>query len=358
MNRFRIPTIDQSARDAAQVRLDSLTKPPGSLGKLEEIFVCLAGIYGQLPPSPLRKAVLLFAGDHGIACRGVSAYPQRVTREMLRNFDRGGAAINAISNSVGAELEVVDVAVRRSDDDLVQVRTKKIVQGTRDFSEGPALTVDEALAALDVGRQELRRLLDRGIELVALGEMGIGNTSAATALTSAVCGVSVTEIVGPGTGLDVEGMIRKTGLIKRGLHKNRVASAAPVEVLAAVGGAEIAALAGAILESAQHRVPIVLDGIVVGAAALVAQSLAPGVQDFLLAGHLSPEPAHPYQLRHLGLQPILTLDMRLGEGTGAALAMGVIESAVQMARGMATFEEAQISKRANLFLADKKEDLA
>jgi nicotinate-nucleotide--dimethylbenzimidazole phosphoribosyltransferase len=336
----RIPRLNESAMAAALERQDRLTKPRGSLGTLESVAVRLSGIVDRA--EELRKYVIVFAADHGVAARGVSAYPQIVTAQMLRNFDSGGAAINAIAASVGASLTVVDVGVIEPPERLRRVRSRPVRQGTRDFSTGPAMSRSDAEAAMSVGGDIVDIVCPDG-GVMALGEMGIGNTTAAAAITAAVCGCPVAAVTGVGTGIPVERLSHKIAVIETALRQNAPNSQDAIDVLSKVGGLEIAALVGAMIRAAERRMPVVIDGFPVGSAALIAHRLEPKIADFLFAGHCSAEPGHAVQLSWLGLAPLLNLDMRLGEGTGAALALSVIDAAWRAHNSMATFGQAAVS---------------
>ena len=340
-----IRPLDRRAVEAARRRLDELAKPRGSLGYLEEIALRLAGMAGDPAPAIGRKTVILMAGDHGVAEEGVSAYPQEVTRQMLANFARGGAGINVLARHAGAEVVVVDMGVRGKPVHP-SILDCRIREGTGNIARGPAMSREEAVAALEAGLEIARREIERnlsGLPLLAAGEMGIGNTTAAAAVLAAFSGFPAERLAGPGTGLDEEGIGRKARVIRRALEVNRPDPRDPVEVLAKLGGLEIAGLAGCILAAAAAGVPVLLDGFISGAAGLVAARLAPGCPDYLFASHLSAEPGHRIILEMMGLRPLLALDLRLGEGTGAVLAMPLIEAAAKIAREMATFAEAGVS---------------
>jgi nicotinate-nucleotide--dimethylbenzimidazole phosphoribosyltransferase len=336
-------------------RLDRLTKPPGSLGRLETLALELAGIRGEPVTSIDRPAIVVFAGDHGIARRGVSPYPPEVTRQMVANFAAGGAAINVLSRAAGATLVVVDVGVGGEPTsapelapgrpDVPRVVTARIAPGTRDFSVEPAMTAVETLAAIDVGRRIAAELAADGCDLLGVGDMGIGNTTASSAIVAALLDRPARDVTGPGTGLDDDGVRRKAAVIDAALALHQPDPSHPLDVLAAVGGLEIAAIAGAILEAATRRVPVVLDGFITSAAALVAARLAPDLPARLIASHRSVEPGHRIVLDALGLEPILDLGLRLGEGSGAALAMPVVGAAARILGEMATFEDAGVADR-------------
>jgi nicotinate-nucleotide--dimethylbenzimidazole phosphoribosyltransferase len=330
-----------------RVHLDRLTKPPGSLGRLERVVEQLAGITGSAELRLVRPAVVVFAGDHGVTAQGVSAYPSDVTAQMVANFVRGGAAINVLARAAGAELVVVDVGVagaapaaERSEARLVQARVRA---GTRDMTIESALNRQEAEAAIAVGRDVVSTLIANGCDAIALGEMGIGNTTAASALVAAMTGRSAAEVTGRGTGLDDAAVSRKVAVIETALARHRPGPEDPIGALGAVGGLEIAALVGAMLAAAEAHTPVVLDGFITGAAALVAASLAPNLPGRLIAGHRSTEPGHRVALDSLGLDPLLDLELRLGEGSGAALALPILRAATLLLAEMATFDSAGIS---------------
>ncbi len=322
--------------DAARTELARKTKPRGSLGRLEELAVQLAGI-GVSDP---QAAIVIAAADHGYVDEGVSAYPPEVTRQMLRVFASGGAAISVLSRLVDAELVVVDAGVRKELDDP-RVRSMRIGPGTANAANGPAMTREQALAGLEAGVSLARELASR-VDIVALGDMGIGNTTAAGALHASLLGVPAAAVCGPGTGLDADGVRRKAKVIERALAANGRLDD-PVDVLAALGGFEIALLAGLALGAAAERLAVVLDGFIVTAAALIAARLEPAAVEYMVAGHLSPEPGHRLGLAALGLRPLLDLELRLGEGTGAALALPLVRAAHALLTEMATFDQAGVA---------------
>jgi nicotinate-nucleotide--dimethylbenzimidazole phosphoribosyltransferase len=343
-----IRPLDEAAMQAAQARQDMLTKPQGSLGRLEGLSVQLAGIARRCPPPrPARKAVIVFAGDHGVVAQGVSAYPQEVTPQMVLNFLRGGAAINVLARQAGAYVVVVDAGVAvplAANDGLI---LGKIAPGTADMSAGPAMTRAEAEAAVALGLRVTQGLIDEGLDLLACGEMGIGNTTPATAIIAAVTGKPPIEVVGPGTGLPPGALAHKAAVVERALALNRPDSADGWDLLAKVGGFEIGAIAGAMLAAAAHAIPVVVDGFIATSAAIIAAALAPGARAYMIAGHRSAEPGHDVALAYLGLTPLLDLGMRLGEGTGAVLAMHLVEAAACLLGEMATFAEAGVSEKAD-----------
>jgi nicotinate-nucleotide--dimethylbenzimidazole phosphoribosyltransferase len=350
--------LDAAAMTEASATLDSLTKPPGSLGVLESLVTQLAGITGTPRPTFARRSIVVAAADHGVASQGVSAYPSAVTGQMVANFLAGGAAINVLAAAVGADVTVIDVGVAgdvavpaRLDEDAPRAGRAALIRaslraGTNDMTVRPAMSRDEALRAIAVGLDVAASQREKGIDLLAIGEMGIGNTTTASAITSAMTGVPPDRVTGRGTGIDDDAHARKVRAIGIALARHRPDPTDAVGVLAAVGGLEIGALVGLLLGAAADRVPVVLDGFITGAAALLAVALAPSVAPRLIAGHRGAEPGHAIVLERLGLRPLLELDLRLGEGTGAALAIQVIDAAVALRDGMATFASAGVSGRA------------
>jgi nicotinate-nucleotide--dimethylbenzimidazole phosphoribosyltransferase len=326
-------------------RLDSLTKPPGSLGDLEDIAVqyCLAR--GTLTPHLGKKIIFSFAGDHGVVDEGVSAYPGEVTRQMVRNMLSGGAAVNVLARHAGAEVRVVDIGVAGSPEEAEGLIVKKVRPGTANMAEGPAMTKEEARQAVEVGIGLARDAADEGATLIGTGEMGIGNTTPSSALLASLLPCGVREATGRGTGIDGKTLARKITVIERSLEANRVSLTDPLQALAAVGGLEIAGICGLILGAASKKVPVAVDGFISSAGALVACRLCPHAVDYLFFSHLSAEAGHKVFFEHFHARPLLDLGMRLGEGTGAALAMFLIEAAVRVYTEMATFESAGVSRK-------------
>jgi nicotinate-nucleotide--dimethylbenzimidazole phosphoribosyltransferase len=344
--RAAIGPLDSAAMAAARERLDRMTKPQGSLGALEELSVRLAGLAGCCPPPmPEPAAVAIFAGDHGVHAQGVTAWPQEVTAQMVANFLAGGAVVNSFAAQAGAEVVVVDVGVRAELDPAPGLLPRKIAPGTADFTAGPAMTVEQAEAAIGVGAEVARDLVAAGNRCLLTGDMGIANTTASAALVCAFTGRDPSEVTGPGTGIDAATFARKVDVVRRGLAVRSVDRSDPVGVLAAFGGFEHAALAGFILGGAALRVPVILDGMIAGAAALAAAALAPAAVDCCVAGHRSAEPGHAAALDHLGLRPLIDLDLRLGEGTGALLALPITASSVRALREVATFDSAGVTDK-------------
>ena len=340
-----ILSLDNEAGWAADARLNSLTKPPGSLGHLEEIVRRYAAIRHDESVKPGRGAIAVFVADHGVADEGVSAFPQAVTAEMLRNIAAGGAAISVLARRFGFSLKVVDMGVQidTSSKPLGGVTYRRIGAGTRNFLHGPAMTAGETTRALEVGIEVARELAGSGATLIGIGEMGIANSTPAAALMSALTAIPPESIVGRGTGLDDAGVRRKIEVVTRALEIHRNALAAGESMLAALGGFEIAAMAGVCLAGAALKVPVVVDGFIATAAAAAAEKICPGLFDHLFFSHRSAEGGHALALEHFKVRPILDLDLRLGEGTGAALAMNVIECALDLLHNMATFESAEVS---------------
>jgi len=330
--------------EKARERQDQLTKPAGSLGVLEEISIKLAGITGKVMNNVDNKTVVVMAGDHGIVDEGVSAFPREVTPQMVANFIHGGAAINVLSRHVGAKVVVVDVGVAVPIEDA-SVVSRKVKSGTANFAKEPAMTRDEAVKALEVGIEIAHQEIDKGANLLATGDMGIGNTTPSSAILIALTGKPVDGLVGKGTGINNGILSHKKKVIADAVDLLKPDKNDPIDVLAKVGGLEIGALAGLIIGAAARRVPVIIDGFISGSAALVAGRIAPQSKDYMIASHVSVEPGHRIILEELGLKPMLYMDMRLGEGTGAALAMGMVEAATKIMNEMATFAEAGVSEK-------------
>jgi nicotinate-nucleotide--dimethylbenzimidazole phosphoribosyltransferase len=343
-----IRPINPEYREKAQVHLDSLTKPLGSLGQLEAVAAQYVAWQEEKVPRIAGKAVYVFAGDHGITDEGVSAYPREVTQQMVRNFLNGGAAINVLARQTQSDVVVVDVGVDAAFADIPGLLHRKVRRGTRNFARESAMTEAELNAALQVGIDLARAASVEGRTLIALGEMGIGNTSSATAITAALTGKPVSELTGRGTGIDEQRCFSKAQIIDKALrfHFGDFLANKPdaLQVLASVGGFEIAAIAGMVLGAASRRIGVVVDGFICTAGAAIACALAPAARDALFAGHLSQEPGHRALLEFMEVKPILKLDMRLGEGTGAVLTFPLIESAIRVYNEMATFASAGVSE--------------
>jgi len=340
-----IATPSGESREQALARQASLTKPPGSLGRLEEVAVRLAALQGSEAPSLDRIRIVVFAADHGVVEEGVSAFPQAVTVEMIKNFARGGAAISVLARSLGAELEVVDVGAANPVDELPGVVSQRAAEGTRNLSREPAMDEAQLAASLAAGRDAVGR--GAGMQLFIGGEMGIGNTTAATSVAAALLGLDAASLVGPGTGLDAEGVAYKARIIDAALRLHQAQLTDPLSVLQHVGGFELGALAGAYIASAQAGVPVLVDGFIATAAALAALRLRPELGEWLFLAHASAEPGHRAMVEAIGQTPLLDLGMRLGEGSGAALAANILRSALALHNGMATFAEAGVSEGAS-----------
>ena len=340
--------LDERAMAATAARLDSLTKPPGSLGRLESLAIHLAGVTGDPVVTFARRAIVVAAADHGVVRQGVSAYPADVTPQMVANFLAGGAAINVLAERAGATaVTVIDAGVAGDipvvERDAARLIRAPIRAGTDDMTAGPAMSRHEALLSIGIGLRNAAALARDGVELLGIGEMGIGNTTAASAITSAMTGLPPERVTGRGTGIDDATHARKIALVATALERNAPDPADPVGVLAAVGGFEIGVLVGLIIGATGARIPVILDGFITGAAALVAARLAPTVAARCIAGHRSVEPGHAVVLERLGLRPLLELDLRLGEATGAALAMSLVDAAIAIRDHMATFESAGVA---------------
>jgi nicotinate-nucleotide--dimethylbenzimidazole phosphoribosyltransferase len=340
-----IRPIDPHWVQLAEARQLELTKPPGSLGRLEEIANRCAAIFESLSFRLSHPRIVLFAGDHGVCAEGVSPYPQEVTAQMVLNFLDGGAAINCLARSGGIDLEVVDVGVASPLPQLPGLAACRIACGTRNFCQQPAMTREQAEAALGVGFEMAERAVAEGSNLLGFGEMGIGNTTAAAAVTAALTDCAPAEAVGRGTGADAACLARKVAAIERALATHAGQLNDPFDILTCLGGLEIAAMCGFCLGAASCRRPVVTDGFIATAAATLAVRMEPHVKDYFFAAHLSPEPGHRRLLALLGLRPLLDLDMRLGEGTGAALGIKIMEAAAAAFTGMATFQSAAVSGR-------------
>ncbi len=341
----KITGLNVEIMEVAQKRLDNLTKPLGSLGRLEELAKQICAITGKENPSLRNKVIFTLAADHGVTAEGVSAYPKEVTAQMVYNFLRGGAGINVLARHVGARVIVVDMGVAEDLKPHSDLMIKKINYGTKNMAKGPAMTKEEALESISAGAQIFEQEFASGLDIIGTGDMGIGNTTAASALTAVFTKKPVEEITGRGTGLDDEGLRKKIKVIKMALSLNKPDSIDPIDVLSKVGGFEIGGLAGIILKAASKKIPIVIDGFISGAAALLAFHIEPKVRDYMIAAHCSVERGHKIILEHLGLEPLLDLKLRLGEGTGAALGIGLADAAIKILTQMATFKSAQVSER-------------
>ncbi len=345
-----IKPVDQGWIEKAQERTAQLVMPTRALGRLHEISERVCAIQQTLQPAIDKKTVLIMAGDHGVVTEGVSAYPQEVTPAMVQTFLAGGAGINAISRQVGADVWVVDMGIIPSLDvsDMPgadRLIVEKVGSGTDNFIKKPAMSQPDAEKAMLIGFKQASKRIEAGADIMGTGDMGIGNTTPSAAIGAVLCGASLDEMVGRGTGVDDAGLARKRDIVRQAIEVNIPDPENGLDVLAKVGGFEIGGIAGTILAGAYHQRAIVVDGFISTAGALIAHALCPTVKDYLFAGHCSEEAGHRIMLKTLGLEPILDLGMRLGEGTGAALAMGVIESALRMFKEVLTFEEAGVANK-------------
>ena len=339
----RIKPVNIDLLNQAQARLDNKTKPPGSLGRIEEFARRMTVIGGTNPPESLKKVIFTFAGDHGVTEEGISLYPREVTTQMVFNFLRGGAGVNVLARHTGAEVRVVDIGVDHDFAGCVGLIHKKVARATQNFTKGPAMSRDEMLAALRVGIELADQCRIEGVGLVGTGEMGIGNTTPSSAIIAAISGKGVADVTHRGTGISDAALLNKIRVINEGLYLNQPDATDPLDVLTKVGGLEIAAIAGLVLGCAANSLPVVIDGFISTAGALIASELHPNVRDYIFAAHQSVEIGHRFMLERIGVEPILDLGLRLGEGTGAALAMTLIEAGVKIMREMATFDEAGVS---------------
>ncbi|MBL4890079.1 MAG: nicotinate-nucleotide--dimethylbenzimidazole phosphoribosyltransferase [Candidatus Lindowbacteria bacterium] len=338
-----IKPVNSAAGKNASDRLDNLTKPPGSLGRLEGLAQQVCSIRGGNISGFSSKAVVVMAADHGVAASGVSAFPPEVTPQMVLNFLNGGAAINVLARHGSADVYVVDMGVASNLPDHEKLISRKVALGTKNICEGPAMTRDEAIQAVTSGIEIAEDLIRKGVDLIATGDMGIGNTTPSSAITSLVTGADVKLVTGRGTGIDDQGLEMKINAIQKAIAVNSPDKNDGLDVLTKVGGFEIAGLAGLILGASAHRVPIVIDGFISTAGALVANLLAPTSRDYMIAAHCSVEQGHGTALKHLDLDPLLDLNLRLGEGTGAVLSFHLVEASVKILNEMATFGEAGVS---------------
>jgi len=331
----------------AQERLDNLTKPRGSLGRLEELAKLIVGITGNENPLLRNKVIFTLAGDHGVTEEGVSAYPKEVTPQMVYNFLRGGAGINVLAGYIGARVVVVDMGaaeeIKNPNPKIKNFKDKKINFGTKNMAKGPAMTRDEAIKSIEAGMEIFEEESPGGIDIVGTGDMGIGNTTPSSAIASIFTGKRAEEVTGRGTGIDEGSLKNKVEVIKRAIRINKPDPEDPIDVLSKVGGFEIGGLTGIIIKAASRRVPVVIDGFISGAAALIAYHLEPKVKDYLIAAHCSVERGHKLVLDCIGVAPLLDLNMRLGEGTGACLGIGLVEAGIKIMTEMATFKSAGVS---------------
>jgi len=341
----RIQPVDATLRGKAQARLDRLTKPLGSLGRLEELAASYVAITGELKPNVPRGVVFTFAADHGVTLEGVSAYPREVTPQMVLNFLRGGAGVNVLAKHAGVDVRVVDIGVDYEFGAVPGLLARKVMKGTNNLAVESAMTRSQAEQAVMIGVELATEVVREGIGLIGTGEMGIGNTTSSAAITAAMTGRPVADVTGCGTGINESSRRHKIAVIERALELHRPDMMDPLDVLRKVGGLEIAGLAGLILGAAAARVPVVLDGFIAGAAALIAVGLQPLCREYLIASHRSVEQGHRVVLDHLRLKPLLDLDLRLGEGTGACLGMDLVCAAIKIYTEMATFDEAGVSDK-------------
>ncbi len=341
----RIEPVDKGVMELARKRQDSLTKPRGSLGKLEEVSVRVAGMRRCICSTFDNKAIVVMAADHGVVAEGVSAYPQSVTRQMVYPFLSGCAAVNVFARHIGARVVVVDMGVIGGFEPHPLLQSKSIAFGTANMATGAAMTRKQATDSIEAGIAVIESQIAEGLDIIGTGEMGIGNTTAASAICAAVTGRNVSEVAGRGTGIDDNQLEHKIEVINRALEVNRPDGNDTIDILSKVGGFEIGGLTGVILGAAANRIPVVIDGFISGAAALLAVKLSPQVKDYLIASHLSEERGHRIMLEYMGLIPLLDLDMRLGEGTGAALGISLVEASVKILKEMKTFQEAGVSDK-------------
>ncbi len=339
----RIEPVDQGWFEVAKKRLDNLTKPPGSLGRLEEFAIRLVAITRNALPMPGKKVIFTFAGDHGVVEEGVSAYPSEVTVQMVHNFLAGGAGINVLARHVGAKVVVIDMGVNHDFAGKKGLVHAKVVKGTRNFTKGPAMSRSEAVRSIEAGIRLADRFSRKGYTLFGTGDMGIGNTTPSSAIAAVLTGLEVRRVTGKGTGITDSSLERKIKVIEEAIRLNRPDAKDALDVLSKVGGAEIGGIAGLALGAAANRVPVVIDGFISTAGALIAHALKPASADYMFASHKSVEAGHRAMLEKMGLVPAIDLDLRLGEGTGAALGMGLIEAGLKIYGQMATFKEAGVS---------------
>jgi nicotinate-nucleotide--dimethylbenzimidazole phosphoribosyltransferase len=341
----KIGPLNNEFEASAKAHLDNLTKPAGSLGRLEEFAQRLVVITENKSHFIDKKVIFTFAGDHGITAEGVSAYPKEVTHQMVLNFLRGGAAINVLARHAGAEVIVVDIGVDYDFKEAEGLVNMKVMNGTKNFAHRPAMTREEAVRCIGVGILLANGYAAKGYRIIGTGEMGIGNTTSASAIAAVLTGRPVMEVTGKGTGISDEALVRKIMIIEKGLSVNKPDRDDPIDVLAKVGGTEIGGIAGLIIGAAANRIPVVVDGFISTAGALIAYCIEPKVKDYMFAAHKSVEAGHTAMLEMMGLKPILDLGMRLGEGTGAALAMMIIEAGLKIYKEMATFGDANVSEK-------------
>ena len=341
--KVKIEPLKEEFFNKAWARLDNLIKPKKSLGRLEEVAARLVAIYENLFPEIKKKIILVFAGDHGIVEEGVSAFSKEVTPQMVYNFLRGTAGINVLAKHVGADVWVIDVGVDQDFGTLERLIHKKVIKGTKNFTKEPAMTREEAIRCIEVGMEVTKEAIEKGYNLIGIGDMGIGNTTPSSAITAVITGKPVEEVTGRGTGINDKLYQHKIEVIKKGIKLHKPDPEDAIDVLSKVGGAEIGACAGVVLACAKKRIPVVIDGFITSAGALIAYKINPLVKEYMIASHQSEEIGHRAILEYIGIKPLLNLNLRLGEGTGAALAMNIIEAGLKIYKEMLTFEEAGVS---------------
>ena len=343
----RIKSPEKKYYELAQEKLDNLTKPLGSLGRLEELARQIVGITGNLKPVLDKKYIFTMAADHGVVDEGISAYPREVTSQMVYNFLNGGAGINVLSKHVGAEVVVVDMGVAVDLEKSLSLIIKKVGYGTKNMAKGPAMTKEEAASSVIAGIDIVEQYVKTGAKIIGTGDMGIGNTTSSSAIISVVAGVDPLMVAGYGTGLDDKGLVNKIEVIKKAISLNKPDPDDGLDILSKIGGFEIGGIAGLIIGSAYMKIPVVIDGFISGAGAIVAEKLCPASKEYMIASHQSVEKGHKIMMEKLGLKPLFNLDMRLGEGTGAALGIGLAEASVKILNEMATFKEAGVSEKSS-----------
>ncbi len=341
----RIKPIDKGLIEQTQKRLDNLTKPPGSLGRLEGLAKQIVAITGKEKPGMKNKVIFTMAGDHGVVAEGVSAFPQEVTPQMVYNFLNGGAGINVLARHVGAKVIVVDMGVAAELKPHNELINKKVDLGTKNMTAGLAMTKEQAIRSIEAGMEVVEGELKNGVDIIGTGDMGIGNTTPSSAIVSAITGESVSRVTGRGTGINDSALENKIKVIEKALRVNKPDPSNGLDVLSKIGGFEIGGIAGVMLASAANRIPVLIDGFISGAAALIAVTLEPKVADYLIASHCSVEAGHKITLDHIGVKPLFDFDFRLGEGTGAALGIGIAEAAIKILTEMATFGDAGVSEK-------------
>ncbi len=341
----KIGLLDSDLMQKAQDKLDNLTKPQGSLGRLEELAKQIVGITGDISPELKKKSIIIMAADHGVAGEGVSAYPKEVTSQMVYNFLSGGAAINVLARHIGAEVLVVDMGVASDIKEHSLLVYKKVGYGTKNITEGPAMTGEQAFKSVQSGIEIAEMIIKKGYNIIGTGDMGIGNTTASSAIAACICKVDVESVTGYGTGINEKELVKKINTIKKAISLNKPDNCNGFDVLAKIGGFEIGGIAGVILGCAANKIPVVIDGFISGAGALIAAAIAPDSKNFMIASHSSVEKGHRIVLEKLGLKPLFNFDMRLGEGTGAALGINIAEASVKILNEMATFGQAGVSEK-------------